>query len=233
MGDAGRIMGTSNKRRTTPLLWGGAAVSALALVLGVNGTLSSWTSAVIGNSHNSVASTTAVALVETGTSSSGAPVTCDTASTTTNSVTCSDINKYGGVSGGTAELGSSTDNITALAPGQSRTATVTLKNDGTGTGTLSLSTGSCGHAVNDVTGGDTTAGYDLCSKITVSVACTGDVTVTATTPATLDTFSGASIGSLAPTQSTTCTFTVALPSSTPSGYSNQLASQALTWTLAS
>lgn len=226
-------MRTTNTRRTAPLLWGGAAVSALALVLGVNGTLSSWTSAVIGNSHNSVASTTAVALVETGTSSSGAPVTCDTASTATNSVTCTDINKFGGVSGGTAELGSSTDNVTALAPGAHRTATVTLKNDGTGTGTLSLAADSCSNTVNAVTGGDTTAGYNLCSKITVSVACTGDVTVTATTPATLSAFSGTSIGSLAANQSTTCTFTVALPSSTPSGYSNQLASQALTWTLAS
>ena len=226
-------MSTTNKRRTTPLLWGGAAVSAVALVLGVNGTLSSWTSAVIGNSHNSVASTTAVALVETGTDSAGNPVTCDTANTATNSVTCSNLNKYGGVSGGTAELGSSTDNITALAPGDSRTATVTLTNDGTGSGTLALTSGSCSNAVNDATGGDTTAGYNLCSKITVSVACTGDVTVAATTPVTLSAFSGASIGSLAPNQAATCTFTVALPSSTPSGYSNQLASQALTWTLAS
>ncbi|WP_310963246.1 COG1361 family protein [Nocardioides terrisoli] len=227
------------RRRKAPLLWAGGALGAAILVLGVNGTLSSWTSAIINNDHNSVASAKAVALVETGTQSDGTAVTtqCDTASVAdgTNTVTCSQLNKYGGVTGGTSELGTAaTDNITALSPGDTRDSAVTLTNDGTGTGNLTLAAGSCGHVVNDAAGGDTTGNYDLCTQITVSVACTGDATLAATTPVTLSNFNGSGFGSLslAPGKSSACTFTVALPADTPAGFSNQLASQALTWTLA-
>jgi len=226
------------RRRSVPLLWGSGAVAAAILILGVNGTLSTWSTAIIHNDHNSVASASAVALSETGTQSDDTAVTteCDTAAVTdgTNTVTCSQLNKYGGVTGGTAELGTAaTDNITALSPGDTRSSTVTLTNDGTGTGNLTLAADACANALNDTTGGDTTADYDLCTQVTVSVACTGDASLTATTPAALSAFDGTAFGSLSldAGDSTACTFTVNLPANTPAGFSNQLASQALTWTL--
>lgn len=221
-----------HRRRSAPLLWAGGAVAAIALTLGVNGTLAGWASAVIDNDKNSVASASSVSLIETGTDSAGGAVTCDTAATTTNQYTCSDVNKYGGVSGGTAELGATTDNVTPLAPGDSRTETVVLENNGSATGNLTLLAGACSNAVNDPTGGDTTATYDLCTQILVSVSCSGDATFS-NGPVSLATFANPAlaVGSLAPTQSTSCTFTVALPATTPPGYSNQLASQTLKWTL--
>lgn len=220
----------NKRRRAVPVLWASGAVAAAVLVLGVNGTLSSWTQAIINNDHNDVASAKAVALSEANASG----VVCkDTADSATNEATCSTINKYGGVSGGGAEANAySTTNTTGyLTPGDSRSVQVTLANTGTGTGDLVLSADGCSNSVNDAAGGDTTVGYDVCTKITVSLACTGDATVAATTPAALSAFSGASIGTLAPGDSTDCTFTVELPSDTPSGFSNQLAAQALHWTL--
>jgi len=213
------------RRRIAPRLWTSGAVAAGILVLGVNGTLASWTQAVITNDKNNVASAEAVSLIETGGAGTGADGTiCDTQDTTTNTATCTTVNKYGGTSGG------GQDSV-PLSPGESRTATVALANNGTGTGNLVLGAAACQHVVNDATGGDTTALHDVCTQITVSVACTGDVTVAPTTPVALSAFTGLTIGNLAATQSTACTFTVSLPSNTPAEYSNQLASQVLTWTL--
>jgi len=48
--------GTDRRRSRTPLVWIGGAIAAGILILGVNGTLSSWTDAIINNIHNTVAS---------------------------------------------------------------------------------------------------------------------------------------------------------------------------------
>ena len=78
------------KKRFAPVVWGASALAAAVLVLGVTGTLSSWTTAVIGNTDNSVASTKAVSLSE----SSGGTQCVDTADTNDNTAQCTTINKY-------------------------------------------------------------------------------------------------------------------------------------------
>src|SRR5580765_7589642 len=81
----------ARRRRAVPLLWVSGALSAAILVLGVSGTLSSWTQAVIANDTNTAATTHAVILKE----AQGA-TTCFSSASATNSSTCSTINKYGG-----------------------------------------------------------------------------------------------------------------------------------------
>lgn len=217
-----------------PLLWASGAAAAALLVLGVNGTLSSWSSAIITNGNNDVASAKSVALSETGGDGTNG-ASCDTAASTNNTASCTTVNKYGGVAGGGSETGAydaSSNKTGFLAPGDSRSATVTMANDGTGSGELTLVPGSCSHVVNDATGGDTTADYDLCTQIKVAVSCTNGYTFAAAPLADI-TYANATldVGALDAGDSTDCTFTVNLPANTPSGYSNQLASQSLVWTL--
>lgn len=216
------------RRRLAPLVWLAGVVAAALLVLGVTGTLSSWTTAIIGNSNNSAASTTAVALVETQTAPTNTSATpCDTRSSTTNSVTCTSINKYGGIG-----AGSGNDAYGApLNPDgtNSQAVTVNLKNAGTGSGDLVLSSGSCSnHAYPGSTGADTTD-YNLCTQMHLDVTCATPSTYTYS--GTVNAFTGGDVGALAATASTDCTFTVTLPSTTPSGYASQYLTQALTWTL--
>lgn len=209
------------RRRSAPLMWVSGAFAAAILVLGVNGTLSAWTVAIIDNTNNTVASTHAVALLETGPGS----VTCDTASTATNQVAnCSSINKYGGT--GTPL------NPDSVTGGDTQAVTVNLKNTGTGQGSLVLSTDACG---SSALGGSATADpvtYPICTKVTVTIACTTPSSLdTTATPVLLSNFTGGTVGTLAAGADTDCTFTLNLPSGTPAGYSSQVASQVLHWTL--
>lgn len=211
----------TGKRRRTAALWASGALSAAILVLGVNGTLASWTSAIIDNTNNDVASTHAVALIETG---PGA-VTCDTESTATNHVaTCSTINKYGGT--GTPL------NPDSVGVGDTQSVSVNLKNSGTGQGDLVLTSDACG---STALGGSLTADpvtYPVCDKVTVTVACTAPATLdTTATPVALSAFTGGTVGTLAAGADTNCTFTLKLPLGTPAGYASQVASQVLHWTL--
>ncbi|HEV7193322.1 MAG TPA: hypothetical protein VGN35_08960 [Jatrophihabitantaceae bacterium] len=221
---------TPARRRGAPLLWLAGAIAATLLVLGVTGTLSSWTSAIISNSNNSAASATSVALIETQTAPVNAlALPCDTAASTTNAVTCATINKYGGI--GSAGTANANDAYGApLTPGGTPQAvTVNLKNDGTGSGTLVLAAGACANlAYPGSTGADTTD-YNLCTQMHLAVACSTPSTFTYS--GTVGLFTGGSIGALGATVSTNCTFTVSLPSTTPAGYASQYVTQALTWTL--
>lgn len=207
----------SDRRRRRPsLLWICGGLSAAILILSVNGTLSSWTSAIIDNSHNDVAVTGAVALVETGPDGT---TTCDTGTSATNHVTCATINKYGGTA-------------TALSPDGTNTQTVSvnLENTGTVAGDLVLTADACvSSAAAGSTGADP-SGHPVCTKVTVAVACTTPSTLSGT-PGLLSAFTGATVGTLAPGESTDCTFTLTLPASTPSAYASQVASQVLHWTL--
>jgi hypothetical protein len=222
------------RRRSAPLLWGSGAVAAVTLILGVNGTLSAWTTAIIDNNNNSVASTTAVALVETQTAPTGNSTICDTAAATngSNSVTCAGINKYGGIGDATAstDTGFATDaSGTPLAPGGSQAVTVNLKNDGTGGGSLVLAAGSCAnHAYPGSTGSDTT-NYNLCNEMHLVVSCSSPSSFAYS--GTVAAFTGGTIGTLGATVSTNCTFTVSLPSAAASGFSSQYLTQDLSWTL--
>lgn len=208
------------KRRFAPVVWGASALAAATLVLGVTGTLSSWTTAIVTNDTDTVASVPAVSLKE----SSGGTTCVDTAATADNTAVCQGVNKYGGTS-------------TALDPDDPRVqvTTVRLENTGTAAGDLTLGAGACASSAfpAGTVGSDPTA-YPLCTQVLVALECTGDLT--ATHPAvSLTTFAAEdpdrALGSLAATETTDCTFTLSLPATTPAGYASQVASQVLTWTL--
>ena len=223
---------SGQRRSTAPLLWGAGAVAAALLTLGVNGTLSSWTQAVIGNSNNTVASAAAVILQEVG---PGA-VTCTSSSSPSNSATCATINKYGGTS-------------TPLIPNASQTVSVTFTNTGAASAHTSfvLTPGTCASTYT-VTATGQTAGAastpNLCTNgdLTVAVSCSDgatyssgsawtDLVYTAGAPPTaakLHTPTGTDLNA---GSSWTCQFTVGLSSAASVLDQNITVSQPLTWTL--
>jgi hypothetical protein len=213
---------SNDKRRRSAQLWVGAGLAATVLVLGVNGTLSSWTTALITNDQNTAGATsTYVALIETdGTN------TCDTTTLPNNTdAACSTINKYGG--------------DTTMSPGDSSVVDVTFTDPGTGDGnTFSYAPGSC-------TPTDGTGGVDLCTDgdLTVTVSCSTGASYSAgavvaalgqsATPGTLATKSWTSAPALAAASASavTCRFTTALSAAAkPSDAGSQVA-QPVTWTL--
>jgi hypothetical protein len=201
------------RRRGAPLVWGSAAVAAAILVLGVTGTLSTWTDAIINNTKNTVAAQDTLVLQETG---PGA-VVCNSTDNLdgTNSYDCTTINKYGGIAA-------------PLDQGTSQTVTVTMKNTGTGSGTLTLAPGTCTKTL-----GSPDASLSICDVATVTIVCTAPSTLdTSATPVVLSAFAGQTIGTLAADTSTDCTFTVALPSDASPQIGGQVATQSLVWTLA-
>jgi hypothetical protein len=214
----------SRRGRVVPLAWISGAAAALVLILGVTGTLSDWTTAIIGNSTNTIATRGAVILKEVGPDATGTSQTCtstDGMQTVLNSFTCATINKYGG----------------ATAPitlNGSQTVSVTMSNTGSETGALTLVAGAC----TTVTGTGITGAPSACSQLLVKVACpTPTATYPATGTSTLNAFATATattpvaVTSLAAGTNVICTFTVSLPSTTSPIYSGQTVSQPLTWTL--
>ncbi|MBN9618439.1 MAG: hypothetical protein J0H43_01700, partial [Actinobacteria bacterium] len=214
------------RRRTAPLVWAAGAVAAAVLVLGVTGTLSSWTSAILTNGSNQVGSGASVILSETGPGSTGTATTCTTAGTVDNTASCTQINKYGDA--GVLD--------TTMSPGGSISTTVSLTNTGSGAATtFTMAPGACTSVYNtgSNSGSAPAAGDDLCSQMQVAVTCTGaTLTVAATT---LDAFATNSpytlTGGLASGAAASCTFTVSLPSTTPANYSGQTVTQPIVWTL--
>jgi hypothetical protein len=202
-----------DRRRRSLVLGGAGAIAAVLLVLGVSGTLSSWTRAIITNDTNTLEAAQALVLEETGPNS--AVCTSTDGGGSGNAFTCSTIDKYGGTA-------------TPLEPGDHQGVTVTLTNTGTGSGPLALGPGAC-----TTSGGSPTATESICDVAVVTVVCT--------TPSALDT-SGAPVAlsafgdqavvvSLAAGESTDCTFDVALPASASPQVSGQTATQPLVWTL--
>ncbi|MBO9521278.1 MAG: hypothetical protein J7518_07050 [Nocardioidaceae bacterium] len=201
----------------------GSTVAALVLTLGVNGTLASWTSAVIGNDTNTVATANAVILREV----SGAN-TCLSSSGAANSFTCSTINKYGGTA-------------SPLAPGGSQQVDVVFSNVGAAAaGTFSLAAGSCSQT--PTAGSGTPAAANVCTSgdLTVAVSCSNgssyaagsawtDLVYAAGAPGSLGTLTHTA--TLAAGSSFTCRFTVALSGTASVLAQGITASQPLTWTL--
>ncbi|MFL6109719.1 MAG: hypothetical protein ACJ716_15470 [Marmoricola sp.] len=212
---------TKNRRRAAAL-WGSGAVAAVVLVLGVNGTLSSWTSALITNDNNSAgASSSYLALVETDNTH-----TCDTTTSPNNTISaCSTINKYGGNA--------------SMSPGDSEVVEVTFTNPGTADGnTFSYAPGSC-------TPTNGTGGIDLCTDgdLTVTVACSTGSSYSAgsdiaalgqsAAPGSLASKTWTSAPALGSASATavTCRFTTALDAAAPPVDSGSQVSQPVTWTL--
>lgn len=203
--------------RGIAMMWVAGAAAATVVSLGVTGTLSSWTSAVVTNSTNTVATANAVILKETGPGAT--PVTCQSSDGgVANTYTCDTINKYGGTG-------------TPLLPGSSQSVTVTMSNVGTAAGSLTLKAAGC-----TPTGGITTGSTDACGIVQVKAECpAGTVKYPASGTATLTNFAAAAATtvstSLAKDASISCTFTVTLPATASPTYAGQTLTQALTWTL--
>lgn len=215
------------ERRRSGLLWAGGVLAAVVLVLSVNGTLAAWTAAIVNNDSNTADSAKSVVLEESGPDGAGNSTTCTTSGTPGNSWTCSTINKYGNV--GVAATG-----LTALAPGDSVTTTVTLKNTGSSdASSFTLTPGVCSSVYNSGSQVNTTpaVGDDLCTQLKVAVSCTGSTLTVGATPLATFASNGTQTLStgLASGASATCAFTVSLPAATPANYSGQTVTQALAW----
>ncbi len=211
--------------RATVLLLCSGLVAALVLSLGVSGTLSSWTSAAIGNDTNTVATASAVILREVG----PGPTTCLSSSGAANSYTCSTINKYGGTG-------------SPLAPGGSQVTDVVFSNVGSAAAsTFVLTPGSCSQTPTAGSGTPPAANVCTSGDLTVAISCSNGATYSGgsawadlvypagapgSIPATLTRTATLAAGS-----SFTCRFTVALSASASVLAQGITASQPLTWTL--
>lgn len=214
------------------LLWLASGAAALLMTLGVSGTLSDWTSAVLGNSTNSAATATAVVLQETGPASQGTPVcrSSDGAQATVNSYTCTTVNKYGGTA-------------SPLSPGSSRTVDVTFKNIGGANATsFQLAPGSC--TQSPTAGSGTPAAANVCTNgdLTIAVSCSpgatyaggsawADLVYAAAAPPGATKTHTASAGDLDVGAFWTCRFTVALGAGAGIADQGVTVTQPLTWTL--
>ncbi|MFL6154532.1 MAG: hypothetical protein ACJ72D_00455 [Marmoricola sp.] len=210
--------------RTTWWALGSSAVAAVVLTLGVSGTLSSWTSAVISNDTNTVATASAVILKEVGPSA-----TCFSSSGASNSYTCSSVNKYGGTS-------------SPLSPGGNQVTDVVFSNVGSASAsTFVLAAGSCSQ--NPTAGSGTPPAANVCTSgdLTVAISCSNGATYASGSAWTDLVYAAGAPGSvpgtlthtatLAAGASFTCRFTVALSASASVLAQGITASQALTWTL--
>ncbi|KRA32653.1 MULTISPECIES: hypothetical protein [unclassified Nocardioides] len=210
------------------VIWLAGGASAAVLVLGTSGALASWTSAVVGNDTNTVATAKAVILSETDGST-----TCRSSDQTTNVSTCSGINKYGGT-------------VSPLMPGGSRTLDVTFSNIGAANAvTFSLAPGACSQT--PTAGSGTPAATNLCtatSELTVGVSCSPgatyvggsawvDLVHAAGVPPTATKTHTATGAELNAGAQWTCRFTIALNAAASIASQNVIVSQPLTWTLAS
>ncbi|MXG90669.1 hypothetical protein [Nocardioides flavescens] len=217
---------TRPRRRFLPLVWAASAVAAIVLVLGVNGTLSAWTSAIVTNSTNSVATANALILKE----SNGA-ADCYSSQGAANSYTCATINKYGGTT-------------TPFSPGDSRTFDVTFSNAGAATGsTFTLTPGTCTQTPT-ANAAATPPVNNLCTatgELTVAMSCSNgttyngaqlwsDLTYAAGPPSALTEKTHTALGA-GPGASWTCRFTVALNANASVADQGIVVSQPLVWTL--
>lgn len=221
--------GTHRARgRVVPIVWLASAIAALVMTLGVNGTLSAWTTAIINNNTNTVATATAVILQEVGPDGTAthASQTCQSSAGTGNSFVCTNINKYGGTT-------------TPLTPGASQSTTVVFTNLGaSAASTFVLTPGVC--ASTPSTGTPTPA--NLCTTdLTMALSCSPGTTYAAGSawtdlvypaglisglPTTLTHATGLAAGA-----SATCVFTVSLPTTASVLDQGVTLTQPLTWTL--
>lgn len=216
-------------RRPGPLgaLVGACLAAAILLSLSVNGTLSDWSTAIIGNSANSTATASAVILQEVGPDGTAAHTqqTCRSSDSPTNASTCATINKYGGTS-------------TPLAPGSSQTTDVTFTNLGAASAaSFVLTPGTC--SSTPATGTPTPS--NLCTTdLTVAISCSSGSSYSAASAWTDLVRSAGTINGmgtlthtpgLASGATATCRFTVALPAGASVLDQGVTVTQPLTWTL--
>lgn len=221
----------ARRRRPRPgprgVLLGACATAAALLTLGVNGTLSGWTSAVLTNGTNTVATTTAVILQEVGPDGTAGHVTqtCRSSDGAANSATCTTINKYGGTS-------------SPLAPGGSQVSDVVFTNLGAAdASSFVLTPGTC---TSSPSSGTPTPNNLCTTDLTVAVSCSSGSTYSAGAAWSDLVYAAGAAGSMPPLTHTpglasgasaTCRFTVALPAGASVLDQGVTVSHPLTWTL--
>jgi len=209
----------SARRRFAPIAIATGVIGAALLATSMSGTLSGF-AASITNSNNTAATG---ALVMQEQSSDATPITClstDGGSVSTNTATCSTINKFGG--------------STTMIPGQTVTTAISIKNVGSvAASTFTLTPGAtCTQGANGSLNGTAT---DLCAKLNVVIK-SGAATVFTGTAASL---AGAAASAFtmpaAPAAGVSVPFTIAVTLNAAAGntYQGLSASLPLTWTFAS
>jgi hypothetical protein len=211
----------SNQLRTSPLkrlrfapvaLLAGI-FAAVLLSLSLTGTLSGF-AASITNSSNTAASGTLI-MQEQNANASVSCLSTDGGSVSTNSATCSTINKFGG--------------STTMTPGNTVNTPITIKNTGTAAAsTFTLTPGAtCTQSANGTSNGTAT---DLCAKMNLVITSGA----TKVFDGTLASFKGGATISLptAPAAGTSVPFNFALTLDATAGntYQGLAAAVPMTWT---
>jgi hypothetical protein len=210
----------AGRRRLAPAaLMAGVAASA-AVALSMTGALGAFT-AQITNS-NDTAATGTLTMQEVG----GA-ATCNSTDGTgnnvsTNTYSCTSINKYGG--------------STTMIPGTPVATTITIKNTGSvAANTFTLTPAACTPSLNGAVNGS--AQSTICNTMTVAVSETlGGVVsnpVAAKTLTAFNTAGAVSVGPLAAGATASFTFTVLLPSTADNTFQGLGVSQNLVWNFTS
>lgn len=202
------------RRLVLPVVLAGS-VASLILALGLSPTVAAFTASI----QNTV-NTAATGVLSMQESNSDGSVRCnstDGGSISTNSATCSTINKYGG--------------STTMVPGQTITTNISIANTGTvAAKTFSLTPGACGQSANGTVNGTAT---DLCTKMTL-VITSGNSTVYSGPlsgfSAPVDILAKTTTTSVAPGATVPFSFAVTLPAGADNTYQGLKASQVLTWT---
>lgn len=194
-------------------------VAAGLLSLSMTGTLSGFIASITNNTNT--AATGSLVMQESSTDPT--PITClstDGGSVSTNSATCSTINKFGG--------------SVVMVPGKTVTTAINIKNVGTVTpATFTLTPGAtCTQSLNGALNG---TAVDLCAKLAIVIK-SGATTVFSGTAATLaGALPGAFTMPTPPVAGATVPFSidVTLDNAAGNTYQGLAASLPLTWTFAS
>lgn len=187
----------------------GAGALALSLV---TGSLGAYTASITNG--NNTAGAGGLTMQETGPGADGSTVTCNSAEGANNAATCSTINKYGGK--------------TVMAPGETSTVNITLKNTGSvNAKTATLTPGACTQtpAVGAGKG-------DLCKIMRVVITRSGTEIFNGTA-AELAARANSPINMTPPPAagaSNAYVITTTLPAEADNSYAGVTISQPLTWT---
>lgn len=225
---AGRATSARSGARRRASLWLAGGASAVLLTSTASGTFASWTSAVLADDSNDVATARAVVLAE-----SDGLTTCRSSDQPSNAATCAGVNTYGGTA-------------SPLMPGQSRTIDLTFTNIGSTAGsTFTMTPGTC--TQSPLAGSGTPAATDLCTvidELRVAVSCSpgtsysaggawSDLVYPAAPPPSAPKIHAAVGADLAAGARWTCRVTVSLAAGASVASQNIGVSQPITWTLAS
>jgi hypothetical protein len=209
----------AKRLRFAPLAIATGVLGAVLLSVSMSGTLSAFTASILNPTNT--AATGVLTMQETG---PGA-VTCsstDGGTVSTNSATCSGINKFGG--------------STTMVPGTAVNTPIVITNTGTvKANSFTLTPGACTKGTIGTLYGTAT---DICSKMTVVITnTTASTTIFTGTLATLATSGAISVGTPIAGAATNINFAITLPASgsaaTDNTYQGLSVAMPLTWTMTS